>query len=574
MTNDVEAVSDVSVTSAAGGTRWWQGRPWLSSAALPVTLAVATVVLFLCYLQVSRTQRGEADGASISLQAWDMLHGNLLLHGWTGADVSFYTTELPEYMLVEAVRGLNADVVHVAAALTYALLVLFAALLARGRATGREGLLRMLIAAGILLAPEPGPGVFIVLFQPDHIGTGVPLLVAWLVLDRMPRRWYLPVVMGVLLTWIGVADGVILFTGAAPLALVCGFRAFQRIVRRHEPARSAWLELSLAAAAVISVPASDIIVRLISTFGGYTMLPLSTQMTTLSGVLPHVRLATDGVLGMYGASFQGHPTGVVAFFAGLHLVGIVLAGWALWHVARRFFGCEDLIAQLLAVGIVVNLAAYLVSAKPAGYWSTREFAAILPMGAVLAGRVLAGPLLARRAAAAEPAEPGDPEQASSPGRVRTLAVTAALPVLGLVLAGYVAALAYAVTLPSVPSATQDLADWLLAHHATDGLTSFGLSTYQESNITTQSAGGVAGLRPMVAAGGGLSPGDHEYKTAWYDPRTEDMNFVVLSTEDTSLAEGTVQSAFGAPARVIHLGQYTIMVWNKNLLAELGPPAPQ
>jgi hypothetical protein len=53
-----------------------------------------------------------------------------------------------------------------------------------------------------------------------------------------------------------------------------------------------------------------------------------------------------------------------------------------------------------------------------------------------------------------------------------------------------------------------------------------------------------------------------------------MNFVVLSTGDTSLAEGTVQSAFGTPARVIHLGQYTIMVWNKNLLAELGPPAPE
>jgi hypothetical protein len=552
MTNDVEAASDASVTSAARETRWWQGRPWLSSAALPVTLAVATVALFLCYLQVSRTQRGEADGASISLQAWDMLHGNLLLHGWTGADVSFYTTELPEYMLVEAVRGLNADVVHVAAALSYALVVLLAALLARGRATGREGLLRMLIAAGILLAPEPGPGVFIVLFQPDHIGTGVPLLVTWLVLDRAPHRWYLPVVMGILLTWIGVADGVILFTGAAPLAVVCGLRAFQRIVRRHEPVRSAWLELSLAAAAVISVPAASIIVHLISTFGGYTMLPLSTQLTTLSGVLPHVRLATDGVLGMYGASFQGHPTGIVAAFAALHVAGIVLAVWALWLVARRFFSCDDLIAQLLAVGIVVNLAAYLVSAKPAGYWSTREFAAILPMGAVLAGRVLAGPLLARRTSARW---------------------TFVLPVLGLILAGYVAALAYAVTLPSVPSATQDLADWMLAHHATDGLTSFGLSTYQESNITTQSAGGVAGLRPVVAAGGGLSPGDHEYKTAWYDPRTQDMNFVVLSTEDTSLAEGTVQSAFGPPTRVIHLGQYTIMVWNKNLLAELGPPAP-
>ena len=40
-----------------------------------------------------------ADGASNALQAWDMLHGNLLLHGWWLSDVSFYTTELPQYTL-------------------------------------------------------------------------------------------------------------------------------------------------------------------------------------------------------------------------------------------------------------------------------------------------------------------------------------------------------------------------------------------------------------------------------------------------------------------------------------------
>jgi hypothetical protein len=53
--------------------------------------------------------------------------------------VPFYTTELPEYMLVEMVRGLNADAVHVAAALTYTLLVLLAAILAKGHATESAG---------------------------------------------------------------------------------------------------------------------------------------------------------------------------------------------------------------------------------------------------------------------------------------------------------------------------------------------------------------------------------------------------------------------------------------------------
>src|SRR5205807_18630 len=79
-------------------------------------LAVAAIVLFLCYLRLSRAVPNGSDGADQALQAWDMLHGNWLLRGWTVGDVSYYTTELPEYVVVELIRGLGQDTVHVAAA--------------------------------------------------------------------------------------------------------------------------------------------------------------------------------------------------------------------------------------------------------------------------------------------------------------------------------------------------------------------------------------------------------------------------------------------------------------------------
>ena len=100
--------------------------------------ALAGVVLFSCYLRQSRTVSVGSDGASQALQAWDLLHGNLLLHGWWVTDVSFYTTELPQYALIELARGLTADVIHVAGAMTYTLLVLTAAFLARGRSQGES----------------------------------------------------------------------------------------------------------------------------------------------------------------------------------------------------------------------------------------------------------------------------------------------------------------------------------------------------------------------------------------------------------------------------------------------------
>ena len=140
---------------------------------LLLVIGAACLALCCCYVRLSATFRGGSDGASNALEAWDVLHGNWLLRGWTLTDVSFYTTELPEYAAVELARGLNPGVLHVAAALTYTLLVLIAGFLARGRARGREGCARALIAAGIMVAPQLGNGVHVLLAQPDHVGTQV-----------------------------------------------------------------------------------------------------------------------------------------------------------------------------------------------------------------------------------------------------------------------------------------------------------------------------------------------------------------------------------------------------------------
>src|SRR6202162_3643610 len=202
-------------------------RPW--APAPPVLLGArgagigaclgAGIVLFLCYLRVSGTQSISSDGGSNALEAWDMLHGNLLLHGWTVTDVSFYTTELPEYMLLELIRGMSPALVHAAAAFTYMVLVLLAGLVAKGRATGREGVVRALIASGIMLAPQLGTPTFTLLLVPDHVGTGIPMLLIFLVLDRAPRRWYLPPVIAVMLTWALVADRLVIAAALVPLLL-------------------------------------------------------------------------------------------------------------------------------------------------------------------------------------------------------------------------------------------------------------------------------------------------------------------------------------------------------------------
>ena len=105
-----------------------QTRRLLTGAAVALT----AVLLFVAYLMVSRTYPENSDEANILLMASDMLHGNVLLHGWYLSDVSFFTTEMPQYALLERLIGLHADTAHVAAGMTYTLVVLMAGLLARG----------------------------------------------------------------------------------------------------------------------------------------------------------------------------------------------------------------------------------------------------------------------------------------------------------------------------------------------------------------------------------------------------------------------------------------------------------
>jgi hypothetical protein len=499
--------------------------------------ALATAVLFLCYLRASMVQPVTSDGASNALQAWDMLHGNLLLHGWRLSDVSFYSTELPEYALVELVRGLGPADVHVAASLSYVLLVLFAGVLAKGRATGREGWVRLLIAIGIMVAPEAGKGSLIFLLSPDHTGTEVPMLLIWMLIDRGPRRWYVPVITGVALAWVAVADSIVLLVGVVPLAVVCGVRAYRGVVQRGEPPRDHWFELSLGGAALLSYPAASVALKMIHALGGFASVHPPNRLA-LSGLWgQHLELTGEGILGIFGADPTGRTLGLQTGLILLHLVGLALVAWALWSTIRRFFRCEDLLAQALAVAIVVNVVAYTFTALPISYWSTREIAGVLPLGAVLAGRTLAGRVIDAKL----------------------------VPLLAVVALGYMLSLATLAVAPPEPAHDQALANWLTAHHLTAGL-----GSYAEGNSTTLDSHGAVQLRAPNWHHGRPTVPAYESNIAWFDPRTHDATFVVSTQQDAGffIPYRWVTTAFGPPATTYHYGPWTIWVWNKNLLTDV------
>ena len=205
--------------AGGAGTPQTSGKRRTRFATVGAVLA-GVAVLLLGYLRMARATPTNSDAAANALQAWDMLHGDVLLRGWTLSDVSFYPTELVQYAIIEVFYGLDQDVVHVASATTYLLLIFFAALVAKGDATGRAAWARVAVVVATLLVPQPHGGWAIVLYAPDHTGTAVPLLLAWLIVDRRAgtplRRWW-PVGVLVVLALAQVADPLAMFVGAVPL---------------------------------------------------------------------------------------------------------------------------------------------------------------------------------------------------------------------------------------------------------------------------------------------------------------------------------------------------------------------
>jgi len=527
--------------------------------------ALVAAGLFTLYLRVSRTYPENSDEANILLMAWDMMHGHVMLHGWAMSDVSFYTTELPQYALLESFLGLAPDTAHVGAAMTYTLVVLIAAILARGKKSevpSGEGAIRMLLAAGILIAPELGTGVFILLLSVGHIGTAVPLMLTWLVIDRGWRRWPEAVAVGLLLAWALIADPLVLVVGVLPLVAVCllrVFRTFPAVARevgrsalRRALLRTRGYELALAVAACAAYGLALTTEGLLHYNGAYRVHSVGYQLSSPAQWPEHMWVTIQGWLAMFG----GWPWGSAAdnFFAVMHMAGVGLVAWAMWRVARRFFRYPSLVDQVLLTGIVFNVALYVPSAlADASSLNAREYAIALPYGAVLAGRTLGKSLRFSL-----------PEWATwAYGPLRARRVRLAIPALAAVSGCYLASLGYSAAQPAAPPANHQLTAWLAAHNLT-----YGISGYWQSSIVTVDSDGKVAIRAV-------DPWDlrrdwWESKRSWYYPGTHTATFLVTENQPGFFNYwqpfSSPTSTFGQPFTTYQVGPYTVYVWSRNLLS--------
>jgi hypothetical protein len=533
----VDAATPAAVSASTSQHRRWR---WAGLAGFLVVI----VVLFDAYLHLSKTYPENSDEANILLMANDMLHGNVFLHGWNVSDVPFITTELPEIALLVGLFGLHLNTAHIAAAVTYTVVIAVAMLLAKGRARGPKAITRMALVLAIMLAPQPGIGIFVMIFSVGHIGTAAPVMLTWLVLDRFAvppltfrRHWWVPVVVAVMLGWALMADPLVLVIAIFPMLVVClarvltglftgirngpGLRALPQVLA------SRWLEFSLALAAGLGYLAVWVGRSLLSNAGGYVQQPVPFSLDGGRWFM-QARVVVHGVLEMFGAYFVpgnainylspgkyvvGAPlSGLEQALAISRVVLVVMAVWGACAIARRFFFRDaDFVSQLLLVGIVANLAAYIPSSlADHTALNVREIAPVLPFAAVIAGRMLGDRLLWG------PVREFRLPRLRQPVKVRLLAV----PLVAL-FGWYSFGLFYQADTPAAPNAFAQLEAFLEANHL-----SYGIGGYWNASVITVDTGGAVTIRAVTPAC--LQPYQWESKDQWYDPKQHVANFLLLT----------------------------------------------
>jgi hypothetical protein len=199
----------------AAALRWWQAAVWIGCG----------IALFALLLRISLIHRFDSDGANNALQSWEMLHGNVLLHGWLIGDATYYTLELPLYAITEAVLGLHILTGHVASVLTFLIVVAFAAALAMTDSRGLSRAARCLVVIAVLASQMlTGGGASTLLEEPDHLGTSAIMMAAFLLIDRAPGRRLTAPLLCVILCAGQIGDATVRYVAVPAILLVCAYR--------------------------------------------------------------------------------------------------------------------------------------------------------------------------------------------------------------------------------------------------------------------------------------------------------------------------------------------------------------
>lgn len=507
------------------------------AVAIVVAAGVAVLLSFVGHQNISQS----SDSTGPLLQAKAVLGGNITLSHWTLSLDSFWTVEVPFYVLGIALVGVNPVLLAVVPAVVAALVFLVGLWLTTDRRGVAPG-----VAAGVTLfvlvaLPSPYMAGFLLL-SGNHVATALFCLVGFACFrrGRFDRWWVVGVVV---LALVIQGDLQALFYGVIPVA-AAGVFAGVRLRR--------WQATLPGVSAAAATAAAAVVLRLALVAIGVYSVGAANQLATRHEMIANLRYALEWGGKLLGLTSTQAPD----WLQGIHvlaalLVVVALAGAlvglvrGLWRGSRDGSGGQEgwRTDDLLLVGVFCDLVVFVALTREnlGGYG--RYLMPGIVFSAVLAARLI--DRLARSGALRRSLHWWGPKAAVLAGACVVVAAFAG---------------GFAANVQGRPPVAQNTAvlQFLKEHHLHRGI-----GDYWDASILTVDSHHQIVIRPVAAAydpDGRVERYERMSSDGWY--RGVAFQFFVFNAanpwagDDAASAEKT----FGQPQKIYKVGIYDIMTW--------------
>lgn len=489
-------------------------------------------ILSVFYLGISLSLPYNSDHAAILLEAKSIIDGNYLLSGWTLSTVSYYTTEIPFYIIGILLIGFSEKVIYLVSAINYSMLVTLIIYLSSFQSK-KLSLKRFFISSCLSLFIASLFSLWS-LHSPVHIVafiyclSTVPFINRFLMAGKV--KDLIPFSLLLLVSFIG--DNFAIYIWGIPVILVF----LIKLVREKEKSKFFILLITT----LIPIFLSSIFLRTISSKGGFI----------LPGVVDEVRfvdyldlgnnlyLFILGLFDLFSVNFFGKPVlSVESILGSIRIIGLFYFVFIMIMNIKNFFKLP-IVNQILVVATLINILEYLLGNVSVNRATVRYLMPSLIFAVILFTSSLT-------------------ENEWSPKRM--VYVIFACGMVGISL------------LPKISYSRPPLPVANLVSFLHEQKLANGYGPYWSASIATAHSGGKVNIRPVISEDGKyIKPYKWLSEDKWY---LEDAHFLVVDGQKSDnvyvdIYAEMARNTFGHPDETYKLDNFTVMIWKNNISADL------
>jgi len=499
-----------------------------------VIFLLLLLLLFFSYRKLISAIPYREDTASPVLQAQDMLQGNLLLHDWALPPDTFWTSNIPFYLIGIVIKGSTPSLMINMPALFYSLVIIASLLMVyiEKNKSSRSSLFYSLFIAFAILS-TPSILLLKIISPAAHLLTILYVLISLFALKyiTLEKRGILPAfIFFLFLALSAIGDPFALYVLIPPIILVFLYRLIAVTKKKFS--------LFVIILSLVALLAAKATIFLVNHFNGFyfSSYPAKISFVSFNDFPKNISMGIQQLLSLFGGNFFGLPLmSLDSLEAILHL-SILLFLLAVFFLSLKRWKDINLISQIAVLTIVIDFLAYFFSNQPySDPLAARYFLPVLIYGGIITGinwRIIS----------------------------QNKIIIRGIVIVGIILLFMTLPKFY---LPVFQPPTYSLEQWLIRNHYRYGYSDWlGGATV----ITVDTLNQVK-VRPIIGLYDKLIPFEWLSSKAWYRDEGEarEANFIIFNNKkESSITQNIVVNTIGLPDKTNVIDDYTVLTWDKDI----------